>query len=549
MQIDRPVPAVHEGLPARPSLPTRLAAAFTRQQVPLSMLALLVWLTLTAFRLPGDACYDLANYHIYAPFALLHGKLGADLAPAQAQSYLPPLNDVPYYLLSRSIRSVRVLNVILVLPEVAALSLLLLITLRLTRAASVTERCIALVAIVLSATGAATHAVLATAMSDMVSCALILGAVLMLLRHEGELAGVRAGPVLLAGLLVGVALGLKLTLSYAAVGITAGLLCWTGLPAQARLRLAVLVSIGIVVGVVGCLGWWWARLYAFSGNPMFPLYNDLFRSPLAPAGDFVDRRFLPHSMLQALAYPFRWALHPDPVVTEADQQMRDPRIAMALLAALALLVLSVVTRTLVSGAVRFVAVLFLVGFVLWERQFSIFRYLSLLELLSGPMLAMLASVVLRSPAGRQATLNGAIIVLFLAMSWTVQPRWGRLAHSGGRPLVVSMPQLPARSLVLMLDASPLAFLAAYQPASVRFYGTSNNLTQPGSPTGLAGRIRDGIAAQLRDDPSDLWGIDRPDHHFGDADTVMAAYGLRRGDCRIITANIVYEPIRLCRLSR
>ena len=549
MQIDRPAPSMPAGPSIQPSLPARLAAAFVRHQVPLSMLALLGWLAMAAFRLPGDACYDLANYHIYAPFALLHGKLGTDLAPAQAQSYLPPLNDVPYYLLSRSIRSVRVLNVILVLPEVAALSLLLLITLRLTRAGSVTERCIALVAVVLSATGAATHAVLATAMSDMVSCALILGAVLLLLRHEEELAGVRAGPVLLAGLLVGVALGLKLTLSYAAVGIVAGLLCWTGLPAQARLRLAVLISLGIAVGLVGCLGWWWARLYAFSGNPMFPLYNDLFRSPLAPAGDFVDTRFLPRSLSQALAYPFRWALHPDPVVTEPDQQMRDPRIALALLAALALLLLSVVRRALVSGAVRFVAVLFLAGFVLWERQFSIFRYLSLLELLSGPMLAMLASVVLRSPAGRQATLNGAIIVLFLAMSWTVQPRWGRLPHPGGRPLVVSMPRLPARSLVLMLDASPLAFLAAYQPASVRFYGASNNLIQPASPTGLASRVRDGIAAQLRNDPDELWGIDRPDHRYGNADIAMAAYGLRRDACRIVTASIVYEPIRLCRLSR
>ena len=538
-------PGSHDGA----TLPTRLAAAFVRHQVPLSMLALLVWLTAAASRLPGDACYDLANYHLYAPFALLHGKLGLDLAPAQAQGYLPPLNDVPYYLLSRHLRSVRVLNAVLALPEVVALSLLLLVTLRLTRAVSVTERCIVLVAVVLGATGAATHPVLATAMSDMVSCALILGGLLILLRHEDELAGVRPGPILLAGLLVGAALGLKLTLSYAAAGIVAGLLGWTGLPAQARLRLAVLVSVGIVVGLVGCLGWWWQRLYAFSGNPMFPIYNHLFRSPLAVPGDFVDSRFLPRTLADAVSYPFRWALSPTPVVTEPDQQMRDPRIALALLADLALLALSVARRDLVPGRVRFLAVLFLVGFVLWERQFSIFRYLSLLELLSGPMLAILALAVLRGPAGRQATLNGAIILLFLTMSWTVAPHWGRLRQAGGRPLTVSMPALPARSLVLMLDASPLAFLAAYQPVSVRFYGTDNNLTQLWTPTGLSARIRDGIAAQLHDDPDDLWGIDRPDHRYGNADRTLAAYGLRRGECRIVAANIVYEPIRLCRLAK
>ncbi len=521
----------------------------TAYQIPLSMLALLGWMLFAAVRVPADACYDLANYHLYGPFALLHGKLGYDLAPAQAQGYLPPFNDVPYYLLSRAITSTRALNMLLALPEAVALMLVFLITVRVARATDPTTRLVALVAVVIGATGAATHPVIATSMSDMIPCALILGAILRLLHLHDRPDPASAGRLALAGLLVGIAIGLKLTLSYAAVGIAVGLLFWTGSALRVRLRAAVAVSAGVAVGLVACDGWWWYRLYAFSGNPMFPIYNDVFRSPLAPFGRFVDMRFFPRDRLQTLLYPFLWATDTAPLVTEPDQPMRDPRIALALLAGLGLLLASVWRRARVPGNVRFLAAMFLVGYVLWQLQFSIFRYLSLLELLSGPMLAVSGLMVLRTPRGRTAMLAGMTASLCLLVLYTVPPRWGRLQQAGGRPMLVRTPILAPDSLVLLLDASPLAFLAAYQPPAVRFYGTSNNLTQPGTPTLMATRVRQGIDAQLHRHPDLLWGLDRPDHRFGNADDTLAALDLHRTTCQTITASIVYEPIRLCRLGR
>ncbi len=226
------------------------------RQLALSMLFLLAWMLFAGVRAPGDASYDLANYHLYAPFALLHGRLGHDLAPAQAQGYLPPLGDLPYYLLSRRIASVRALNALLVLPEAVALVLVFLVAVEATRATGATERLVLLVSVMIGGTGAATHPVLATSMSDMTSCALILDAMLMLLRLDHRLAAApawgTAWRVGLAGLLVGIGLGLKLTLAYAAAGMAAGLMFWTGVPAQARLRVTVLLSVGVVIGMVGC---------------------------------------------------------------------------------------------------------------------------------------------------------------------------------------------------------------------------------------------------------------------------------------------------------
>jgi len=47
-----------------------------------------------------DANWDLKNYHIYNAYALLHSRLGYDIAPAQLQSYYNPFLDVPYFLMA-----------------------------------------------------------------------------------------------------------------------------------------------------------------------------------------------------------------------------------------------------------------------------------------------------------------------------------------------------------------------------------------------------------------------------------------------------------------
>jgi len=46
--------------------------------------------------------WDLRNYHLYLPFALLEGRLGTDLMPAGPQSNFNPLLDLPYYPLAVS---------------------------------------------------------------------------------------------------------------------------------------------------------------------------------------------------------------------------------------------------------------------------------------------------------------------------------------------------------------------------------------------------------------------------------------------------------------
>lgn len=501
------------------------------RQIGLSLLALAAWTGETAWRLPGDACYDLLNYHLYGPFALLHGKWASDLAPAQTQGFLPPTNDIAFYLLARHVGSIHILNLLLALPAVTALWLVFLITLRLLRASDVATRLLALVAVVIGATGAAAHPVLATSMSDMIPCSLVLGAMLLLHQAPG-----RGG---VAGLLVGIALGLKLTFSYAAVGLVAAILARPGMVPALRLRTAFVFCIVAGLGALAVGGGWWLFLWRSTGNPLFPMYNNVFRSPLAWPGDFIDRRFFPRSVLQWLFYPVFWATSRAPLVTEPDLPMRDARIALALLASIVTLARSR------DAAARCFSVFYLVSFALWEIQFSIFRYLSLLELLSGTMPAVPALAIAREQSTRRIALVLSIVLLAALRLTTIYPNWGRLPEPGGRSLAVRVQALPAGSLVLLLDKAPLAYVALFEPDDVRFFGTNNNLTQPRQGGLMQARIRAAITAQTHD----LYGLERPDAAPGMANSTLAAYGLHRAGCQAVTGGIVGAATRLCGLRR
>ena len=152
-----------------------------------------------------DASWDLRNYHLYNGFAVLHGRIGVDLAPAQMQTFNAPLLDIVYTLLLGAFNDApRLLAVMLAVPQALAVVLVLVLARR------VLPRCEALAAVLVGATGVAALPTLATTMNEMAPAACILGAVLLLLGDDGvDDPSPRA--CLCAGFLGGVAVGLKLT--------------------------------------------------------------------------------------------------------------------------------------------------------------------------------------------------------------------------------------------------------------------------------------------------------------------------------------------------
>ena len=225
---------------------------------------------------------------------------------------------------------------------------------------------------------------------------------------------------------------------------------------------------------------------------------------------------------------------------------RDPRFLLAYAGLLALAVQALWRRWRPDRGEAFFAVFFAVSFVLWEAEFSILRYLAPLEMLCGAALLPALRRLLAARSGREWRLPSAMAGLCLiAIPWTVYPDWGR-ADPSPPAVRVEVPPLPPGSLVMLLDPAPMAYVAAFAPASARFVGANSNLIQPGR----RGRLARQIETAIRGHAGPLWGLEIPADAPGIADATLAYYGLRRGQgCMQIRSNLDHDAIRLCPLLR
>jgi hypothetical protein len=515
--------------------------AFSRRRyflIAASLLAL--GIEIIAISSGGDASWDMRNYHLYGPFALLYKEFGTDIAPAHMQTFLPPTLDLIYYGLARFISLTPVLNAVLALPQAVAAVMAFALSWRLVQPQGRAE-CTALGLLgAVAATGTAALTTIATSMSEILPVVFMLGAWLTLVRPDLDtLPSFRR--LFGAGLLVGTACGLKLTLTFATVAFVAILLL---LPRQ---RLSDLVTRPIVLGLgVFCstsalTGYWWVHQWIHYGNPTFPLMNDLFRSPHAVVYSFVDRTYLPHSWQEALSAPWSWALKLSWATGES--RLRDPRFALALTAA----IICVVQASLswprrLPWPFLVLPSWFILAFALWRAEFSIHRYLSVLELLTGTIIAMAAFPIVRwirqpawLPIG-SATLMAACLVI------TVYPQVYRTQSI--RPFEVDLGSLPKDSTVLLLNNEPMGYLAAFADPHVRFIATNDLYMSLDGTNPMQRDVERAIVGRK----GPLFGLDSPSEQDDRSATTLAHYHLFRGACHHVVTNLSPYPIRICELS-
>jgi hypothetical protein len=499
----------------------------------LGVVALASCVLLAAAIAGPDASWDLRNYHLYNGYAWLHGRIGTDLDPAQMQTFYSPLLDIAYMLLLHAFNQMpRLLTAALAVPQAIAAVLVLVLARRLL------PRWHAFAASLIGITGAAGLPTLGTAMSEMAPAACILGAVLLLIRADGTEPPGQA--CLAAGLLGGIAVGLKLTSAPYVLGLMA-MAVISAAPGR-RGRRALWFAIGALVAAGVTDGFWCWNLWQRFGNPVFPYFNDLFRSPWIQPERMADRRFMPRSIIQALLYPLFWALTPQTLVSELP--MRDPRVALGWIAVLAIAMQAAWQRRFPTRGVAMLSAFWALSYVAWEVCFSILRYLATLELFSG-ILIMTALSPLLARMAREWQRGCSVALVLLLVAVTVYPDWGR-ASSGERAVSVALPPLPPETLVVLLDPSPMAYAAAFAPAGTRFVGANNNLVQPGDRNLLAQKVE----AAIHTHSSPLWGLEMPRENPGIADATLRAYGLVRGvGCAPVRSNLDGDAILACPLVR
>jgi len=485
-----------------------------------------------------DANWDWQNYHEYNVWAVINGRYHTDAIPPGFQTYFNPVVYFPWYYLRHFLPSPVGA---LIMGAVHGLNLALIWWLARVLLGNAGNRWTLAASVMLAAFGPMTLSEVGTSFSDILTAPLVIaGVTLTLLAEETH----RARNIFLAGLLLGAAVGLKLTNVAFAAGAAATVL----LSVSPALALGCL-ALGGAIGSAITGGAWSLMLWREFGNPIFPLFSGFFPSPELQDSNILDRQFIPRGILDALAYPFYW-LAGDPRSSEYD--FRDARFAVLLLA-----VPVAVGARLTSASPLFrrrdfqFLMFFAVSYAGWLGLFAIQRYAVALELICGPALVLM---LVRSAAGfgfanasrGLATGASAAILTIAAVTafWTQPGDWWRRPWSTPyRPQISERLRQPA--VYVLLD-KPLAYVAPLLPPQSRFYQVAD-LALPILPNGVFDRrIRAGLDDRL---PGGVWEL----HIRGKAfrKELLDGYGLAidpSQSCETIEGVVPGTAIEACPLT-
>ncbi|HEX7177497.1 MAG TPA: hypothetical protein VF240_19720 [Pyrinomonadaceae bacterium] len=293
-------------------------------------------------------------------------------------------------------------------------------------------------------------------MVDVLALPLILEAVYVALRRDGERGSVRVAAARL-GLLLGVAVAFKLTnltvACFIALIYTYQLL-FKLRPARREILLSLaLAAAAFLVPLLPFTFY----IYGETGSPVFPLFNTIFESPYWAAQDWRDPRWGPAAAgwWGKLLWPVASVFTPERL---SELNVYSGRLALGFVAALAGLVLA---RR--DALVRALCLVVLLDSLTWAATTGYVRYVLHLELLGGALVLMLAASAARANVRMRAALKYSLacaLWLALAAQGALACRYVLRTEWGGRPTVFSQPRTHLREAahLLLRDHSLADFL-------------------------------------------------------------------------------------------
>jgi hypothetical protein len=504
---------------------------------------------LVSVGLGPDNYWDLRFYHLYAPWAYLHGRYLFDIGPAQYQGFFNPTADLLFYALtsSRLNEAPRVVAFIMGAVHGINAALIFEIALHVLRPLERLDRLtLRAMALLMGVSGAGFVSLLGTTSNDLINSIFVLASLLCILKTAERVGARRAWPGFAwSGLLAGIAVGLKYTAAIFVPGL--GLIA---LLAAVRRQAAggfVAFAVALPVGIVAVAGHHFLTLWRDFGNPVFPLFNNFFQSPYYESDAIRDKQFLPHDFWQVIANPFYWAQINHHLVSELP--FRDWRAGIAYVAVAAGLLTLAASRLgrkharedlfAETHGLGIVFVFVIVSFFVWELGFSIYRYAVALEMLTG-VVTMGALIWLFKDRRRRIFL--AIVLMATAGTTTVYLEWGRRGYDD-RYVDVRVPQLPVNSVVLIATWDPAAYFIPFAEPTAQYLGIENNYLELSQDNKLASEVRRLMRTSKR--PKFVLSVGEFDSNGLNA--LLDKFGLRLSavPCQPIQSNLEVEALSLC----
>jgi hypothetical protein len=429
-----------------------------------------------------DVSWDLRNYHSYNPYMLLTGRFKYDVLPAQIQTFFNPLIDVPFF---AAIYYLKLPSIIVgfVLGGFHGLNqwLVHLITYHSLNKVSETYKLIlSIAAAITSIFGAAFLSELGTSIGDSTTSIFVLGSLFFIINDLTKNNNLFYRNILLAGLLLGLATGLKLTNALYSISFLVAINFLPNSWAEKFRNIIVLIS-SIAVGFIFTIGYWMILMWTKFANPIFPFFNKIFQSPYIETDvNLQDLRFLPRDIWQWLFYPFYFVQEQTLV---AELKFKESRFAIAyilIVAILGFILYRYATRKSIflennlihTPVLGFLLPFYITAYCIWIVKFSIYRYLIVLELIT-PILILLIVAYFYPRRKPVFTVTLGIFVLILA---TVKPLdWWRIPWSNNYFGIDRQALVQYQDDVIVLwGGEPVGYVVPYFSSNTRFVRITGN---------------------------------------------------------------------------
>lgn len=358
------------------------------------------------YKLGMDGNFDTANYHAYIGWSALKGVGYQQGSVAQYHTYLNPVADVLNYsaftaspLVGAALHSLLFASTMLALFKLVKLF--------------IWNNYYSFFAVAIGMTSAMTVSTFGTWMNEHVVALPVIIGLYLLLKHINDRALYLCS---ISGFLFGVALGLKLT----AAQYVAGAIAVVFIFSKSRFKESLGLLIGCLIGYVLVDGYFMFMRWDSFQNPIFPFANNIFKSLYYPVEWKSFGSFKPEEILKYLALPATWVHSGD--LSEINT-VRDGRLLLAYVG-IALILFAYLFKRSVKRDEFGLVVFFVASWVAWILVFRVYRYLVVLELLSGLIFIIALSKFFygRSDVLRLAILHLAFILVLVV---TVYPDWGR----------------------------------------------------------------------------------------------------------------------------
>lgn len=432
---------------------------------------LLLSLSMTIFglwsiHLGQDFSWDLRNYHFYNPYAFLHHRLDIDIAPAMMQTYFNPFLDLINYFF---ITTQQPIVAGFLLGAISGITAFFIYQ---TTLLLLKNRLLAFMATLIGMTGYASVIQLGATTNETKTACLLIIAIYSLLRSLQSKEKTFYW-VILSGLLTGLAVGFKLTAVTYGIGMVIAYIF------TQRPSLGLTFIIAIMLEFLLSNGYWMWVLYQHFHNPLFPLYNNIFHSPYGNSGNYKDMRFYPTDWQHFVFLPF-YFLKSNTLVTEFS--MRDPRLAVTFVLILLFFCTVLLNKlrkkkNVFPEALPFLLTIFMISYLAWLIEFTIYRYLVFLEILSGILIVFFIHYFFK----QRRFLQLSVLVLFtIAIQLdTHYTPWSRTHFKENYFTAGTIQPLPPHSLLLLLGKDyPFGYMVPFLASHSRVFSIDNYFMYP-----------------------------------------------------------------------